>query len=241
MFLSELFEGKLAKPNLFEGGNVFKNQYATQRINRDDVLPTVRWLERMVRIPLINNLLGSTGKKPTSGDIDIGIDERNVTKESFVSTLKSLAVQLGMDPNASVKKSGVSVHFAAPIGGTMGNGFVQVDFMFTGDMEWTRYMSSADGNSEYSGAHRAQLLSAIAKHHGLKITPKHGLVTRMGDQVITKDLDRIADMLLGAGSTAEDIRSVETMWDKLQHDPQAAQIVAPFNDILIDQGREPLG
>ena len=56
---------------LKEGGNVFKDSdgaSATQRINQTDVKSTVAWLEQLTGLPLMDNMLGSTGQKPTSGD-----------------------------------------------------------------------------------------------------------------------------------------------------------------------------
>jgi len=54
-----------------EGGNVFKDAdgvVATKRINQTDVKPTIQWLEQLTGLPLMDNMLGSTGQKPTSGD-----------------------------------------------------------------------------------------------------------------------------------------------------------------------------
>ena len=53
---------------LNEGGNIFKT---TSRIERKDVLPTVKQLEQITGLPLVNNMLGSTGKAADSGDIDL--------------------------------------------------------------------------------------------------------------------------------------------------------------------------
>ena len=56
---------------LNEGGNIFKNaegQPATQRINQADVEPTLKWLEKITGLNHVDNMLGSTGIKPTSGD-----------------------------------------------------------------------------------------------------------------------------------------------------------------------------
>lgn len=62
---------------VLEGGNVFNDENdesATKRINQADVIPTVEWLEKITGLKLQNSLLGSTGKKETSGDLDIAID-----------------------------------------------------------------------------------------------------------------------------------------------------------------------
>ena len=65
---------------LNEGGNIFKNaegQPATQRINQADVEPTLKWLEKITGLNHVDNMLGSTGIKPTSGDLDVAVDKTN--------------------------------------------------------------------------------------------------------------------------------------------------------------------
>jgi len=62
--------------SLNEGGNVFKapeGGAATIRIKREDVDPTLEWLEGILGIDLVDFKLGTTGKKETSGDLDIAI------------------------------------------------------------------------------------------------------------------------------------------------------------------------
>ena len=76
---------------LKEGGNVFKDmkgQILTQRINQTDVAPTLAWLDMMLPgLDLQNNTLGSTGKKPTSGDLDLAVDAGQVSKEQLANRL----------------------------------------------------------------------------------------------------------------------------------------------------------
>ena len=69
---------------LLEGGNVFKDpkgQPLTTRISRENVVPTVQWLEKLTGLNLVDNMLGSTGYKETSGDLDLAIDSSKITKE----------------------------------------------------------------------------------------------------------------------------------------------------------------
>jgi hypothetical protein len=76
--------------NMVEGGNVFKNmdkQAATQRINQNDVRTTIAWLEHLIGTELSDNMLGTTGKTPTSGDIDLAIDTNTLTREQLVKIL----------------------------------------------------------------------------------------------------------------------------------------------------------
>ena len=72
---------------LNEGGNVFKDKTGkplTQRIKQADIPGTIQWLEAVLGMDLSgpedpdtsypSRWLGSTGKKPDSGDLDIAID-----------------------------------------------------------------------------------------------------------------------------------------------------------------------
>ena len=111
-----------------EGGNIFKDekgQAATQRINLADVNPTVSYLEKLTGLTLLDNMLGSTGRKSTSGDLDLAINAKEHTKDELYQKL----VAKGVDPK-DIAKSGDSVHYKAPINGDPANGYVQTDFMF---------------------------------------------------------------------------------------------------------------
>ena len=57
-----------------EGGNIFKDAEGkplTDRINKADIAPTIKWMEQITGLPLLSNTLGSVGKKESSGDLDI--------------------------------------------------------------------------------------------------------------------------------------------------------------------------
>ena len=70
-----------------EGGNVFTSQEdgsATIRIKKADVDPTLIWLGNVLGIEKLEDFkLGTTGKKETSGDLDIAIDKNKVSKDDL--------------------------------------------------------------------------------------------------------------------------------------------------------------
>ena len=143
--------------NLYEGGNVFKTaegKPATIRIARENVVPTVQWLEQLTGLNLVDNMLGSTGRKETSGDLDLGIDETKITKDVLIQQLLKRGIKA-----EDIKKSGDSVHVKTPILGDKSNGYVQTDFMF-GDPEFQKFALNV-GESDFKGVHRALLLSLI--------------------------------------------------------------------------------
>jgi hypothetical protein len=209
---------------LFEGGNVFKladGQPATTRISRENVVPTVQWLEQLTGLNLVDNMLGSTGRKETSGDLDLGIDETKITKDVLIQQLLKRGVKA-----EDIKKSGDSVHVKTPILGDAKNGYVQTDFMF-GDPEFQKFALNT-GESDYKGVHRAILLASIAKAQGMKWSYKNGLVDRETNEIITKNPEEIAEKLLGG--TAADLSSVESIVKKIKTLPNYEELVKDARD-----------
>ena len=148
-----------------EGGNVFKDAdgaIATKRINQTDVKPTVQWLEQLTGLPLLDNMLGSTGQKPTSGDLDLAVDPQTMSKDALVDKLTKWAQSNGFVPNEWIRKSGISVHFKAPINGREENGYIQTDFMFVVKPDFSKFLMRADPQSDYKGVTRNVLMNSIA-------------------------------------------------------------------------------
>ena len=205
--------------NLFEGGNVFKTAEghpATTRIARENVVPTVQWLEKLTGLNLVDNMLGSTGRKETSGDLDLGIDDTKITKDVLIQQLLKRGIKA-----EDIKKSGDSVHVKTPILGDASNGFVQTDFMF-GDPEFQKFALNT-GESAYKGVHRAILLASIAKAQGMKWSYKNGLMDRETNEIITKNPAEIAQKLIN-GNTA-DLSSVESIVKKIKELPNYEELV----------------
>jgi hypothetical protein len=217
-----------------EGGNAFKDaqgKILTTRINKAEVIPTVKWLEKVTGLPLANRMLGSTGKRPSSGDLDLAVDEKDISKDQLVAKLAAVA-----DAD-SVVKSGISVHFKTPINGNPSHGLVQTDFMFTDDVPWLMFSMSAPGdNSQFTGGERNLLMSSIAKSlpNDLKYSWQKGLIVRSTGAPVTKSPGKIAAALLGNGHTAEDFYSVETILSALSQERLQA-----LRDLMIKLRAEP--
>jgi len=205
--------------NLFEGGNVFKTaegQSATTRISRENVMPTVQWLEELTGLNLADNMLGSTGRKETSGDLDLGIDDTKITKDVLIQQLLKRGIKA-----EDIRKSGDSVHLKTPILGDKSNGYVQTDFMF-GDPEFQKFALNT-GESNYKGVHRAILLASIAKAQGMKWSYKNGLMDRDSNEIITKNPTEIAQNLING--TPADMTSVESIIKKIKELPNYEELV----------------
>jgi len=218
---------------LKEGGNVFKDGKGnplTQRINQTDIGTTVSWLEQLTNLDLRGEInpktqypekwLGSTGKKPSSGDLDLAIDATKVSKEQLVNHLTSWAQSQKLKPDEYVKKSGNSVHFKTPINGNPNNGYVQTDFMFVNKPGWSSFMLSAPSNSEYRGQDRNVLINSIAKAMGYKLNQNDGIMDRATNTLVADNVEKTAKLLLGPKASADDLYSVETIVQALQNDPK---------------------
>jgi len=227
------------KNELFEGGNVFKDEAGTiltKNIAKADVIPTVRWLETVTGLELTDHMLGTTGKKEFSGDLDIAIDANEVNKNDFAAKLADYISQQGGDPKDWIKKSGISVHFKTPINGDPENGYVQADFMF-GERDWMKWsMTGGREGSQLKGAHRHIILSSIANARGLKWSFQNGLVNRETNEVITKDPNEIAKKLLGQTATPKDLQDPEAIVDYIIKLPNYEELVAKARENLEKEG-----
>lgn len=227
--------------NLFEGGNIFKDEAGTvltKRINRADVIPTIEWLETVTGLELTDHLLGTTGKKETSGDLDIAIDANEVDKNEFATKLADYIKKQGGDPKQWIKKTGISVHFKTPIKGNEQLGFVQADFMF-GERDWMKWsMTGGREGSQLKGAHRHMILSSIAKARGMKWSFQNGLMNRETNEVITRDPNEIAKSLLGQTATAKELQDPEAIIDFVIKLPNYEALIADARDALAKDGVE---
>ena len=222
-----------------EGGNVFKDAdgaIATTRINQTDVKPTVQWLEQLTGLPLMDNMLGSTGQKPTSGDLDLAVDPKTIGKDDLVAKLTKWAESHGFTPAEWIRKSGVSVHFKAPITGREDRGYIQTDFMFVQKPDFSKFLMRADPASEYKGVTRNVLMNSIAKAAGYKLSPNSGLLSRLDNSFITDQPKQIAKYILNKGASEKDLFSVEAILGALQNDPDKDAKLADFRGYADREG-----
>jgi hypothetical protein len=229
------------KMNLFEGGNVFKDsngRAVTQRINQTDVKSTLAWLEEMLPgLDLQNNTLGSTGIKDTSGDLDIAVDAKQLTKEQLIAQLTRWAVSQKQKPEEWVKQTGAGVHFKTPINGRPDLGYVQTDFMFLNNVPWSKFVLGAMPiDSKYKGRERNVLMNSIAKSMGYKLNQVGGIADRATDKIITDSPDQVAKLLLNKTATRQDLASVESILQALSTDPKRDSKLADFKQHMEREG-----
>lgn len=217
---------------LLEGGNIFKTpsgESLTQRIQRDDVPATIKWIESKTNISFpVETWLGTTGRKSSSGDLDLAVDETNTTKEDLIKVL----LAAGVDAK-DIKKSGDSVHIKTPIAGDPNNGFVQADLMF-GDPSWQAFsMSGAPEGSKLTGMSRHVILASIvsALHPGLKWSYKHGLVDRVTNTTVPdgKSAKKLSDL---TGIPVAKLNNADDILDAIAKRPNYDQLIAAARETL---------
>ena len=136
-------------------------------IHISEIQPTLTKLSEDLEFPFDLNdyILGSTGKKEYSGDIDVVLDDKwwSYGPKALKHNLDTV---FGKE---NVKLNGSMVHLKYPIVGydqtkekrLPRTGFVQIDFNF-GNASWERFYHYSHGdNSAYKGAHRNLALAAI--------------------------------------------------------------------------------
>ena len=225
---------------LLEGGNVFKDadgKPLTGRINQSDVPATVQWLETLTGLEFPRERwLGSTGRKPTSGDMDMAVDASEISKEQLAAKLTQWAVSHGEDPKAWVKKGG-EVHLRTPINGNPQNGYVQTDFMFFPNLDWGQFYYGGSEDSAYKGMNRNVLMSSIAKQQGLKVGA-NGMFSRTTNQLVDggMDPDYVAKTLLGPRATRENLKNVESIYAALSRDKDRDAKLKDFREYLAKEG-----
>ena len=225
---------------LLEGGNVFKDADGnplTGRINQSDVAATVQWLEALTGLEFPRERwLGSTGRKPTSGDMDMAVDASEISKEQLAAKLTQWAVSHGEDPKAWVKKGG-EVHLRTPINGNPQNGYVQTDFMFFPNLDWGQFYYGGSEDSGYKGMNRNVLMSSIAKQQGLKVGA-NGMFSRTTNQLVDggMDPDYVAKTLLGKTATRENLKNVESIYAALARDRDRDAKLKDFREYLAKEG-----
>lgn len=215
-----------------EGGNVFKRNDGgslTQRINQADVPATVKWIESVTGLPFPEQRwLGTTGRKSSSGDLDLSVDASTIDKETLIQTLLSNGVD-----RAAIKKSGDSVHVLTPIAGDPANGYVQSDLMF-GEPEWQSFsMSGAAEGSKLTGMSRHVILASIvnALNPSLKWSYKNGLVDRVTNATIENGKSP-ATLSKVTGIPVAKLNSPDDIVDAISKRANYSQLIAAARDTL---------
>ena len=144
---------------LFEGGAM----PGVGPIHIDEIEPTLDALEKILKVDLKNNVLGSVGKKEFSGDIDVALQVDPDDIPEFVEKLKSVPEILDIAKSSVIMTKVKIVNFDQNKQASKPRtGYVQVDFM-PGDPGWmkTYYHSPSETESKYKGVFRNIMIATI--------------------------------------------------------------------------------
>lgn len=158
------------KKALMEGGSL----PGVGAIHIDEIQPTLRKLEKELGVDLVNNALGSVGKREFSGDIDVAlkIDAEDIPQ--FIEKLKASKNIHDMAKSSVIMtKVRIEDFDANKSDGRPRTGYVQLDFM-PGDPDWlkTYYHSPREDESKYKGVYRNIMIAAIAANFDREDSPE---------------------------------------------------------------------
>lgn len=169
------------KPVISEGGHAVSG---TGPIAREELLPTLRAIEKSLGINLSDVTLGSAGrnkdgsigKKQFSGDIDASVDITPEQKAEFIAKLKQNPLIKEIHDGNTISTKVKIVDYDPNRTDRDGNlpkkprtGYVQLDFM-PGDVDVNRsfYHSPSEDDSKYGGVYRSVFLATLAAVYGQK-------------------------------------------------------------------------
>ena len=136
-------------------------------IHIDEITPTLQALEKSIGIDLMNNTLGSVGKREFSGDIDVALQIQPEELPAFIEELKKNPLVLDIAKSSVIMtKIKIADFDKSKSDGRPRTGFVQVDFM-PGDPGWmkTYYHSPSEKESKYKGVYRNIMIATLAAVH----------------------------------------------------------------------------
>lgn len=159
------------------GGNAFP-RLDLRRIQRDQIVPTVKFVVDVLSYPgftfeyAMDNLMGSAGKQPDSGDLDFAMNNKPARfvgePDLPLFNLRDFARRcrevLPNEQMSTKTLNGGQFQTAWPISGDSTYGFVQVDFL-SGDTEWLKFSHWSPGkdNSPWKGVFISTMFGVLAK------------------------------------------------------------------------------
>lgn len=189
-----------------EGGNAFEGVVG---IKQKEVVPTVKSLFTKIlkKLGLVSLgddcfLMGSAGKKAEgelSGDLDIGVSIDQIASANGIKlseTIDWVAEKLEeMEYPTVVSKGFSQVSFPYLISGRKKEEYVQVDLLFTSNIDWAKFIHTspnlAAGESKYKNAYRNLLLATC-------VSAFHTIVLKKTDDDIPLEVEKYT-LKLNAG------------------------------------------
>lgn len=148
------------KKKINEGGNIFN---AAGDIHITEIGPTVSYVEKLTGLDdLSQHMLGSTGKREFSGDIDLATAGTPEEVQQFFERMRSVIGQDGVRKHGKMVSLLIPIQGFDPSLGGVRTGQVQTDIMFTDDPEWLSFYYHSSDQSALKGMHRNAAIAALA-------------------------------------------------------------------------------
>ena len=154
---------------LAEGGYAFRGaegQQLTTTIRMSEVGPTLQhFSENFLKPAGVERYypLGSTGKKSSSGDLDIVVGTGGEDTKTFKTSLLSYLQANLWAVNGEARLIGSNIAVMYPIVDSEEGNYVQIDLMLSSNPEDTAWLMSGTGDDQVKGVYRNLLLAFIAK------------------------------------------------------------------------------
>jgi len=233
------FTDFLVEAYLTEGGKAIKGTASVTQIQARNLIPgLLKHVSSTLGLKSTHvKLIGSAGKKPTdddlSGDIDLAVQ---VSPDSVEKAL----VDLAYDKKSHRSFKGLNVYsFAHPVEDQI----VQVDLMPVNNIDYAAWSFQAHENDlkqGYKGAHRNEVMFAVAKHatpknpneryfydlsRGLMVGKQSTIKGKKGQdlkgkkttdkRVLTDDPDEVTAILFGKHIRAAHLNHFDGVWKAL--------------------------
>jgi len=211
--------------HIYESGNIFGDG----DIPKEYVKPIVAHVQAdlPMGIKAIPDI-GSAGYKVASGDMDLFIDA-SALMEKFGAkddkAAKQALEQFMQAKGYKTKIMGRNVHIEVPYKTPQGQRAAQVDLMVILDAErvadWHQHgPRGMYDDPQFKAAQIFILLNSIGKFLGLKVDAFAGNVLRRdNNEVVAKNRDQAAKILLNPKAKGTDLNSVATIMAALKTDP----------------------
>ena len=230
----------------------------------ENIPSTIKSIENHIFSPLhISNTywtsdIGSVGKKPVSGDIDLAVDVGYCDPELLVEHIKESGFEY-------TTTGGAIANIAFPIEGTQKGEYVQVDIFPTTSLEFTKFarFSPTPEESKYSGGMRCDLLGVLIKYCSMIASENHvsyislkqdgayrtvrfgkdSKTKVMEDKLITNKPEELLEKVFGRKYNIKHFNSVESILaimfdDDFDYKHIIKDVLHRFVEIETKKGRE---
>lgn len=234
---------------LKEGGNAIPS---SAPVAKDDVQQVIHIAKRELPPGLLKNLqadIGSAGYKVESGDIDLMVEAQDcitvfdtASAKDPVKAAKLLMKQFfdakGIEANVNGRNVSIGIPYQAQSTGEVK--LAQVDIMVIHDVAVVAPYHQHGPRGSYNdpnfkGSPIFILMNSIGKALGLKFDAfGANLMRRDNNEVVARDRDSVAKILLNPNATGDDLNSVKSMLKALANDPKRDEKLAQARD---DQGK----